>query len=93
MMITYMQIPTGVIVSIEEDEAGWFIATAYDLPGCVAQGRSILETVDNMTGSIEDAILVMEQDEVLLDVSAPSEMEDEPSWSVESVRIDEVQAS
>ena len=63
LLTTYMLVPRGVIVTIEVDEDGWFIAWAHDLPGCVAQGRSLDEAMQNIAGSVEDAIEVLREDQ------------------------------
>ncbi len=42
------------LVTIEQDEAGYFVVECPALPGCVSQGKTRDEAVDN----IREAILV-----------------------------------
>jgi predicted RNase H-like HicB family nuclease len=40
-------------VAIERDEAGWIIAECPALPGCVSQGRTEAEAMENIREAIE----------------------------------------
>lgn len=39
-------------VVITPDEEGWFVAECVDLPGCVSQGKSEREAIDNVRDAI-----------------------------------------
>jgi predicted RNase H-like HicB family nuclease len=40
-------------VLIEKDEDGWFIATVPSLPGCISQGNTEKEALENIKEAIE----------------------------------------
>ena len=40
-------------VSIEQDEDGVFVAEVPSLPGCVSQGRTREEAIENVTEAIQ----------------------------------------
>lgn len=39
-------------VVIEQDEDGWFVVTCPALPGCVSQGQSRAEALENMKDAV-----------------------------------------
>ncbi|MDP8205719.1 MAG: type II toxin-antitoxin system HicB family antitoxin [Candidatus Electryonea clarkiae] len=43
-------------VTIEPDESGWFVANCPTLPGCVSQGRSREEALENIQDAIKGYI-------------------------------------
>ena len=47
-------------VTIEEDEAGYFVAEVPALPGCLSQGKSQNEAIANIKEAIEGWLEVME---------------------------------
>ncbi len=47
-------------VHIEQDEAGYFVAEVPALPGCLSQGRSRDEALQNLQEAIEGWLEVME---------------------------------
>ena len=47
-------------VSIERDEAGYFIAEVPALPGCLSQGRTYEEAIANIKEAVEGWLEVME---------------------------------
>ncbi len=47
-------------VHIEQDEAGYFVAEVPALPGCLSQGRTKKEAIDNIQEAIEGWLEVME---------------------------------
>ncbi|MBC8285883.1 MAG: type II toxin-antitoxin system HicB family antitoxin [Nitrospinae bacterium] len=49
-----------VHVSIEEDEQGYFVAEVPALPGCLSQGKTREEAIDNIKEAIEGWLEVME---------------------------------
>lgn len=44
------------LVTIEQDEDGWFVAACPALPGCVSQGRSRNEALENIREAIEGSL-------------------------------------
>jgi predicted RNase H-like HicB family nuclease len=40
-------------VLIEMDEDGWFVATVPSLPGCISQGKTEKEAIENIKEAIE----------------------------------------
>jgi predicted RNase H-like HicB family nuclease len=47
-------------VTIEKDEAGYYVAEVPALPGCLSQGRTYDEAVGNIREAIEGWLEVME---------------------------------
>ncbi len=47
-------------VIIEQDEAGYYIAEVPALPGCLSQGKSHEEAINNIKEAIEGWLEVME---------------------------------
>lgn len=43
-------------VVITPDEDGWFVAECVDLPGCVSQGKSESEAIENVRDAIRGYI-------------------------------------
>jgi predicted RNase H-like HicB family nuclease len=41
------------LVTLERDEAGWIVAECPALPGCVSQGKSEAEALENIKEAIE----------------------------------------
>jgi predicted RNase H-like HicB family nuclease len=63
-------------VVIEEDEDGWLVAYCPSLPGCVSQGKTHEEVMENIHDAIsgwlsalEDTNIPLSGDEILVDVS------------------------
>ena len=50
-----------VAISIEKDEAGYYVAEVPALPGCVSQGNTREEAIANIREAIEGWFEVMEQ--------------------------------
>ena len=40
-----------IIVSVDED--GWFVSECLDLPGCISQGKTEREAIDNLHDAID----------------------------------------
>ena len=40
-------------VLLEEDEDGWYVVTVPSLPGCISQGKTEEEALDNIKEAIE----------------------------------------
>jgi predicted RNase H-like HicB family nuclease len=47
-------------VRIEKDEAGYFVTEVPALPGCLSQGRTRAEAMENIHEAIEGWLEVME---------------------------------
>ena len=47
-------------VSIERDEAGYYVAEVPALPGCLSQGKTRREAIKNIQDAIEGWLEVME---------------------------------
>jgi len=47
-------------VIIEQDEAGYYVAEVPALPGCLSQGKTYQEAIDNIKEAIEGWLEVME---------------------------------
>ncbi len=46
-------------IVIEKDDSGYYVAEVPALPGCVSQGRTILEAKENIKEAIQGWIQVM----------------------------------
>jgi predicted RNase H-like HicB family nuclease len=51
-------------VDITQDEHGWFVAEVPELPGCISQGRSEREALDNAKEAVEAWFLAERQNSV-----------------------------
>lgn len=47
-------------IHVERDEAGYFVAEVPALPGCLSQGKTREEAVENVREAIEGWLEVME---------------------------------
>ena len=47
-------------VSIERDEAGYYVAEVPALPGCLSQGKTYEEAIANIKEAVEGWLEVME---------------------------------
>jgi predicted RNase H-like HicB family nuclease len=52
-------------VKIEQDEAGYFVAEVPALPGCLSQGKTYEEAIENIKEAIEGWIEVMESKQTI----------------------------
>lgn len=43
-------------VVIEQDEEGWYVASAPDVPGCATQGKTIPQVLERIKEAIEVCI-------------------------------------
>lgn len=63
-------------VLISEGEDGWFVVECPSLPGCVSQGRTIEEAVENIKDAIQGCLDVLgemtcdQQNERMVEVEA-----------------------
>jgi predicted RNase H-like HicB family nuclease len=46
------------VVTIEKDEDGWYIAECPSIPGCVSQGRTEDEALENIKDAIVECLQV-----------------------------------
>ncbi len=49
-------------VRLEKDEDGWYIATVPALPGCISQGKTEKEALNNIKEAIELHISMLAED-------------------------------
>ncbi|MBI5789678.1 MAG: type II toxin-antitoxin system HicB family antitoxin [Candidatus Schekmanbacteria bacterium] len=47
-------------IIIEQDEAGYYVVEVPALPGCLSQGKTYQEAIDNIKEAIEGWLEVME---------------------------------
>lgn len=52
-------------VTVEQDEAGYFVAEVPALPGCLSQGKTHDEAIANVKEAIEGWLEVMEAKHVV----------------------------
>lgn len=52
-------------VTVEQDEAGYYVAEVPALPGCLSQGKTHQEALANIKEAIEGWLEVMESKEPL----------------------------
>ncbi|MGE3978960.1 MAG: type II toxin-antitoxin system HicB family antitoxin [Nitrospira sp.] len=52
-------------VTVEQDEAGYFVAEVPALPGCLSQGKTHDEAIANVKEAIEGWLEVMEAKRVV----------------------------
>jgi predicted RNase H-like HicB family nuclease len=63
-------------VLISEGEDGWFVVECPSLPGCVSQGRTIEQALDNIKDAIQGCLDVLgerisaQQSERMVEVEA-----------------------
>ena len=58
----YLDSGTGLGVVLEDEGDGWLVAHVPDLPGCISQGATFAEAVENIRGAILDYLDILEQD-------------------------------
>ena len=49
------------IISIEQDEDGVFVAECPSIPGCVSQGKTEQEAMENIKDAIRECLIVREE--------------------------------
>ena len=52
-------------VIVEKDEAGYYVVEVPALPGCLSQGKTYEEAIDNIKEAIEGWLEVMESKQPL----------------------------
>jgi predicted RNase H-like HicB family nuclease len=50
----------GLEVLIREGEGGWLVVECPFIPGCISQGKTLEEALDNIKEAIEGCLEVME---------------------------------
>lgn len=53
---------TGYHVVFEQEDDGWFVVHAPELPGCISQGSDFHDASLNITSAIEDYLELVQQD-------------------------------
>jgi len=48
-------------VLISEGEDGWLVVECPSIPGCISQGKTLEEALDNIKEAIEGCLEVMEE--------------------------------
>lgn len=48
-------------ILVEQDETGWFVADCPSLPGCVSQGKTREEAIENIQDAIAGYIASLEK--------------------------------
>ena len=61
-MRQFIHAASGLIVNVESDEDGNYVAEVVQLPGCVAGAPTFRETMDELDGSIQAVLDVLEHD-------------------------------
>ena len=46
------------VITIQQDEDGWYVAECPAIPGCVSQGRTEQEASDNVQQAIRECLEV-----------------------------------
>ncbi len=49
-------------VRLEKDEDGWYVATVPALPGCISQGKTEKQAINNIKEAIELHISMLAED-------------------------------
>ena len=61
-MRQFLHVASGLIVNVELDEDGNYLAEVVQLPGCVAGAPTLSETMSELDGSITAVLDVLRQD-------------------------------
>ena len=56
------------IVTLENDEDGWYVAECPAIAGCVSQGRTEKEALDNIKDAISECLAVRAEEGLPLSV-------------------------
>lgn len=56
------------VVTIEKDEDGWYIAECPSIPGCVSQGQTEEEALENIKNAIVECLQVRAEEGLPLSV-------------------------
>lgn len=56
------------VVSLEEDEDGWYVAECPAIPGCVSQGRTEEKALDNIRDAISECLAVRVEERLPLSI-------------------------
>ena len=61
------------IVTLEKDEDGWYVIECPAIPGCVSQGRTEEEALENIRDAITGCLAVRAEEGLPLSVEIPSD--------------------
>ena len=56
------------IVTLEHDEDGWYIVECPAIPGCVSQGRTEEEALENIKDAIAECLMVRAEEGLPLSI-------------------------
>ena len=56
------------IITLEKDEDGWYIVECPAIPGCVSQGRTEEEALENIKDAIVECLKVRAEEGLLLSI-------------------------
>ncbi len=62
-MRQFIHVTSGLIVNVDNDEDGNCVAEVVQLPGCVAGAPTFRETMDELDGSIQAVLGVLQHDD------------------------------
>ena len=60
------------IVTIEKDEDGWYVVECPAIPGCVSQGQTEEEALENIRDAITGCLVVRAEEGLPLSVEIPT---------------------
>lgn len=66
----YVLLPYGLSVRFEPGEDGYIIASCDELPGCVSQGKTLPEAVENIRDAILGYMALLEEEQAVSNVPA-----------------------
>ncbi len=61
------------IVTLEKDEDGWYVIECPAIPGCVSQGRTEEEALENIRDAITECLAVRAEEGLPLSVEIPTD--------------------
>ncbi len=56
------------IVTLEKDEDGWYVVECPAIPGCVSQGRTEKEALENIGDAIAECLAVRAEEGLPLNI-------------------------
>ena len=60
------------IVTLEKDEDGWYVVECPAIPGCVSQGQTEAEALENIRNAISGCLAVRAAEGLPLSVEVPT---------------------
>ncbi len=61
--VVYHHVDTGLSALVEVDEDGNYVAEVLELPGCLAEGRTLEEALGDLAVAIDAVLEVLREDE------------------------------